>query len=1397
MKKVLILTVSLGMGHNASAKAIEDEFNVRAILDSNEVAKFSDILFLAIKPNIFKDVLVNVRDNISKDTIIVSIAAGITIDNLEEWLEDDYKIVRTMPNVAALVGESISAICSNKRINQEELEEVCNIFNMFGKCETLEEVYSTLEGARQAYVKTAIPTTGNSFDMTFLMTNPQVTSATGWINGGTASGQQYTGAPDETYLDFYQVTRDMYQTLSGLPSGSYSVKAATRGHAEVTTGYIYVQNGENKLTKDIHKVGNEGNTLGNGWDWTTTDAIAVTDGHLTIGFYAECGSGQWVGADVFSLYRAYDASLAAPMQASVTSLKSDAQALVGKVMGATENAALIAAIDGANASSTNPFALDAMIIALSSAIADAEVSIADYEKIATYIAKANSISTSIAASYQIQYTNRTISESAERVYQNLEVATYNYVTTNFTYPVELEADGWVPTGPVGSLSGQHYDGTSTSSYLEQSGAAWGSDAWEISYKYEKTLPAGKYVFKVAGRRASGTGNTMSLQVTDIDDPENPIELGSVSDFPEGDTGLGINRKGEASFDANDVAGFALDGQGRGWQWRYVKFELDSETTVQVAVNAAATILHQWMSFCEATVQMTEETYLEANKGGLDAPTAAANALVDTKPMGTEENNALKAALAMTYNTGAGLLAKVNALETAVAKAKAWVAVYYEAKAPLVAQLERFEADFNLEGDIDHAYMKNGLWSDVIEKVKVAALAKDDLTSHEVLTEAANNLQATLDAAQASIDAYNALKIEIKSAKNYTPIVTENVAGHTADLGEAESGYNNASIETARANELTAALQNYRVEDYNYVVENFGEIKLINEWTGQTNTNKGEHWSGDDQATYFDYSLWSGEGLYEATNTIILPAGQYFLMAAGRAADVEGTEAYIKVGDAKAIFPTKSSYGRGIATDGTATFASYADYARNNEGFGWEYRVISFTLDTETEVELIAGMAISNSWNPLSWAGVCTPTLYTAPLVAAKENLKNTINHAQTMYPVGDGAFQVDANCDAYQSLSSAISTAQGVLDSSDNIDELEEATESLNEPIENYKNGYVLNAPAEGMAYNIVMSAAWEHEGKAVTYLANDRKDQGLYNIKYHEAPNVNYAQAFTFTAVEGKTNCFTLSMNDVDGNQRYVCTGVPYEGDANQIRTTTDAAQALVVKVIATTREGIYQLWNTEAENYLGGQDAGFFTVNSHTTFRLQEAAKANVTLTLSKVGWATLILPFNAELPEGVKAYSCGEADGETLTLVEAESLKANTPYLMNGYESKHNFSGYGLADKDSYTDGLFVGTYENYKTTANSNTYVLQKKGDEAAFYLVGEGEGAQPTVGAYRCYMVYEGAAGAPKFSFGRGQGTTSIDNMESTDNGQQTIVIYDLMGRKVDTMEKGGIYIVNGKKVIVK
>lgn len=155
-KRVDKSDIFISVKSEISKENIEKEFNVKTTLNSKEVASFSNILFLAVKPNIFKEVLRDIKEYINKDTIIISIAAGISINDMEEWLGDDYKIVRTMPNTPALVGEAISAICPNKNVSENELQEVCNIFNMFGKYEILEEKYFhgfiALCGSSPAYV---------------------------------------------------------------------------------------------------------------------------------------------------------------------------------------------------------------------------------------------------------------------------------------------------------------------------------------------------------------------------------------------------------------------------------------------------------------------------------------------------------------------------------------------------------------------------------------------------------------------------------------------------------------------------------------------------------------------------------------------------------------------------------------------------------------------------------------------------------------------------------------------------------------------------------------------------------------------------------------------------------------------------------------------------------------------------------------------------------------------------------------------------------------------------------------------------------------------------------------------------------------------------------------------
>lgn len=141
---------------NESAKRINEEFGVQTTVVNSEVAEKSNILFLAIKPYFFKEVIEEIKYIVSDDTIIISIAAGVTIGQIEEWFGKSVKVVRTMPNTPALVGEGMSAVCPNKNITLDELEYVGRLYNSFGKYEILEEkdfhAFIALCGSSPAYV---------------------------------------------------------------------------------------------------------------------------------------------------------------------------------------------------------------------------------------------------------------------------------------------------------------------------------------------------------------------------------------------------------------------------------------------------------------------------------------------------------------------------------------------------------------------------------------------------------------------------------------------------------------------------------------------------------------------------------------------------------------------------------------------------------------------------------------------------------------------------------------------------------------------------------------------------------------------------------------------------------------------------------------------------------------------------------------------------------------------------------------------------------------------------------------------------------------------------------------------------------------------------------------------
>ncbi len=135
---------------------LSTRFGVITTKDNKQVAKEADILFLSVKPNIYAVVIEQIKEIITEHTLVVSIAAGQTIDSIETMFGKEIKLVRTMPNTPALVGEGMAALCPNKLVGDEDLADVKVIFESFGKCEVVSEYLMEtvigVSGSSPAYV---------------------------------------------------------------------------------------------------------------------------------------------------------------------------------------------------------------------------------------------------------------------------------------------------------------------------------------------------------------------------------------------------------------------------------------------------------------------------------------------------------------------------------------------------------------------------------------------------------------------------------------------------------------------------------------------------------------------------------------------------------------------------------------------------------------------------------------------------------------------------------------------------------------------------------------------------------------------------------------------------------------------------------------------------------------------------------------------------------------------------------------------------------------------------------------------------------------------------------------------------------------------------------------------
>lgn len=140
----------------ATRKVVKETYGICILKDNAAVAAQADVLILAVKPQMFGEVIPQLKENVRGDALIISIAAGKTMAQIQEAFGRDLKIVRCMPNTPAMVGAGCSGVCRNGLVSDEEMEQCMTLLQSFGMAqevpERLMDAVGGVSGSSSAFV---------------------------------------------------------------------------------------------------------------------------------------------------------------------------------------------------------------------------------------------------------------------------------------------------------------------------------------------------------------------------------------------------------------------------------------------------------------------------------------------------------------------------------------------------------------------------------------------------------------------------------------------------------------------------------------------------------------------------------------------------------------------------------------------------------------------------------------------------------------------------------------------------------------------------------------------------------------------------------------------------------------------------------------------------------------------------------------------------------------------------------------------------------------------------------------------------------------------------------------------------------------------------------------------
>ena len=136
--------------------AVANGLGIMQTNGNEALAEECKYILLAVKPDTVGSVLVEIRDTVTPNTVIISIVAGISSKDIRVYLGKDCKVIRAMPNTPIMVKRGVTALCHNSLVTDEEFQFATDLFSCSGIVETIPETKMNeivaVHGSTPAYI---------------------------------------------------------------------------------------------------------------------------------------------------------------------------------------------------------------------------------------------------------------------------------------------------------------------------------------------------------------------------------------------------------------------------------------------------------------------------------------------------------------------------------------------------------------------------------------------------------------------------------------------------------------------------------------------------------------------------------------------------------------------------------------------------------------------------------------------------------------------------------------------------------------------------------------------------------------------------------------------------------------------------------------------------------------------------------------------------------------------------------------------------------------------------------------------------------------------------------------------------------------------------------------------